>query len=100
MNVFKTMKTKILLIISLISAGLLLGTTAYARNGGGNGGGNGNRGNGGAGGDTVRHSYGQPGNPTSPGTPKKDGSGKASAPGKGAKDGSGNKANCPVPPKN
>jgi len=90
------MKTKTIILTSLISAGLLLGTTAYAR--GGNGGGN--RGNGG--GTPVRAGSGQPancGNPHSNGTPVKDGSGKTTAPGHGAKDGTGNNANCPIPPK-
>jgi hypothetical protein len=93
------MKTKTILIISLIGAGLLLGPSAFAR-GGGSGGGN--RGNGG--GAPVRDGSGQSanpsrGNPNSTGTPVKDGSGKSTAPGKGAKDGTGNQANCPVPPK-
>lgn len=88
----KHMKTKIILLTSLISAGLLLSTTAYARGGsGGNGGG-----------APVRDGSGQSvnrGNPNSNGTPLKDGSGKTTAPGKGAKDGTGNQANCPIPPK-
>ena len=92
----KHMKTKIIILTSLISAGLLLGTTAYARGGGGN------RGNGG--GVPVRDGSGQSvnpnrGNPNSNGTPVRDGSGKTTAPGKGAKDGTGNQANCPIPPK-
>ena len=95
------MKTKTIILTSLITAGLLLGTTAFAR-GGGNGNGGGNRGNGG--GTPVRDGSGQAvnpsrGNPNSNGTPVKDGSGKATAPGKGAKDGTGNQADCPVPPK-
>ncbi len=85
------MKTKTIILTSLITAGLLLGTTAFAR--GGNGGGT-----------PVRDGSGQSvnpnrGNPKSNGTPVKDGSGKATAPGKGAKDGTGNQANCPIPPK-
>jgi len=100
LKAIKTMKTKIIILTSLISAGLLLGTTAYARGGGGNGGGN--RGNGG--GTPVRDGSGQSvnpdrGNPNSNGTPVQDGSGKTTAPGKGAKDGSGNQAGCPIPPK-
>ena len=98
-EIIKHMKTKIILLTSLISAGLLLGTTAYARGGSGGGG---NRGNGG--GVPVRDGSGQSvnpnrGNPNSNGTPLKDGSGKTTAPGKGAKDGTGNQANCPIPPK-
>ncbi|MBI2496429.1 MAG: hypothetical protein HYV75_00315 [Opitutae bacterium] len=89
------MKTKTIILTSIISAGLLLGTTAFARGGG-------NRGNGG--GVPVCDGSGQSGslnrgNPNSNGTPLKDGSGKTTAPGKGAKDGTGNQANCPVPPK-
>lgn len=81
------MKTKIILLSSLVSAGLLLGTAAYAR--GGNGGSAPAR----AGsGPTVQPNRG---NPNSNGTPLKDGSGKTTAPGKGAKDGTGPKADCP-----
>jgi hypothetical protein len=91
------MKTKIIILTSsLISAGLLLGTTAYARGGSG--------GNSGSGAGTpVRDGSGKTvnpdrGNPNSNGTPVKDGSGKTTAPGKGAKDGTGNQPNCPIPP--
>jgi hypothetical protein len=98
-EIIKHMKTKIIILTSLISAGLLLGTTAYARGGsGGSGGG----GSGSCGGVPVRDGSGQSanrGNPNSNGTPLKDGSGKTTAPGKGAKDGTGNQANCPIPPK-
>lgn len=100
------MKTKIIILTSLISAGLLAGTSALAagsRGGGGNGGG-------GRGGnrdctqsvpaqDGSGKSINNRGNPNSTGTPVRDGSGKDSAPGKGAKDGTGNQANCPNPPK-
>ncbi len=88
------MKSKIILLTTLISLGLLTGASAFARGGGGGG----NRG--GGGGTPVRNGSGQTvnrGNPKSQGTPLKDGSGKATAPGKGAKDGTGNKANCPNP---
>ena len=100
-EIIKHMKTKIILLTSLISAGLLLGTTAYARGGNGNGGGGGR---GSCGGAPACDGSGQSvnpncGNPNSNGTPLKDGSGKATAPGRGAKDGTGNRANCPIPPK-
>lgn len=96
------MKTKTILLTFLIAAGLLAGTSAFARGGGGGGARNG----GGRGpvltapvrdgaGKAVNHR----GNPNSTGTPVKDGSGKATAPGKGAKDGTGNQANCPNAPK-
>lgn len=101
------MKTKIIILTSLISAGLLAGTSALAagsRGGGGNGGGNG--GGGGRGctqaapaQDGSGKSVNNRGNPNSTGTPLRDGSGKDTAPGKGAKDGTGNQANCPNPPK-
>lgn len=88
------MKTKIILLTSLISLGLLTGASAFARGGAGGGGAN----RGACGGTPVRDGSGQTanrGNPNSQGTPLKDGSGKATAPGKGAKDGTGNQANCP-----
>ena len=87
------MKTKIILIISLISVGLLTGASAFAR--GGNGGSRAGTGT------PVRDGSGQTlnrGNPNSTGTPLKDGSGRATAPGKGAKDGTGANANCPLVP--
>lgn len=94
------MKTKIILLTALISAGLLAGTSALAAGPRGGNGGGGNRGNATApardgSGKTVNNR----GNPNSNGTPLRDGSGKATAPGKGAKDGTGNQANCPKPPK-
>ena len=93
------MKTKIILITSLISVGLLTGASAFARGGNGGGNGGGNRGSGT--GIPVRDGSGQTlnrGNPNSTGTPLKDGSGRATAPGKGAKDGTGANANCPLVP--
>ena len=101
------MKTKIVLVSLLLSAGLL--TSALAANG---------RGSSGAGRNSTRPApncdlsgpgQGTPirdgsdksvknrGNPNSNGTPVRDGSGKATAPGKGAKNGTGNNANCPNP---
>lgn len=90
------MKTKIILLTALISAGLLAGTSAFAAGPrGGNGQGNRNSS------VPVRDGSGKSvnnrGNPNSTGTPVRDGSGKATAPGKGAKDGTGNRANCPQP---
>jgi hypothetical protein len=103
------MKTKIILVSVLLSAGLA--TSALAAQG---------RGNGGSGRNVTRPAVpcdpsgpgqGTPlrdgsgkainnrGNPNSTGTPLRDGSGKATAPGKGPKDGTGNNANCPNPPK-
>lgn len=84
------MKTKLILIVTLLSAGLLTGTSVYARGGGGGGG---PRGQGS--GAQVNRDAGPRGNPNSLGTPLRDGSGKATAPGKGAKNGTGNRANCP-----
>lgn len=87
------MKTKIIILTTLISLGLLTGASAFAR------GGNGGSRDGGAG-TPVRDGSGQTanrGNPNSQGSPLKDGTGKATAPGKGAKDGTGAKANCPNP---
>ncbi len=85
------MKTKIVLISLLLSAGLVTSASAAGR------GGNGNRG-------ASRPATcdlsgtGTPRNPNSTGTPLRDGSGRATAPGQGAKDGTGNRANCPNPP--
>lgn len=94
------MKTKYILILSLLSAGLLAGTSAYAAGGRGGGGGGGR---GPAQSAPVRDGSGKSvnyrGNPNSTGTPVRDGSGKATAPGKGAKDGTGSQANCPNPPR-
>lgn len=110
------MKTKIMLITALISAGLLTSASAFARGPGGNGGGS--RGasrtpstrapsgtcdlSGPGQGTPLRDGSGkalnQRGNPNSTGTPLRDGSGRATAPGRGPKDGTGNNANCPVPP--
>lgn len=94
------MKTKFIVLTTLLSAGFLAGTSALAASPrGGNG--QGNRGSAPAApardgsGKTVNHR----GNPNSTGTPVRDGTGKATAPGKGAKDGSGNRADCPNPPK-
>ncbi|MCF7761874.1 MAG: hypothetical protein K9M98_15340 [Cephaloticoccus sp.] len=107
----KIMKTKIILIASLISVGLLTGATTYARGGGGGGGGGGqggsygsgpsaDRGNPNANGSQLKDGSGKSadrGNPNSSGTELKDGSGKANAKGQGAKDGTGNNADCPNP---
>jgi hypothetical protein len=106
------MKTKIMLITALISAGLLTSASAFARGPGG--GGSAGRGAGrtapnancdlsGPGqGTPLQDGSGkalnQRGNPNSTGTPLKNGSGKATAPGKGPKNGTGNNANCPVTP--
>jgi hypothetical protein len=104
------MKTKIMLLSALISAGLLTSASAFARGPGG--GGNAARGascpnaacdlSGPGQGTPLRDGSGRAlnhrGNPNSTGTPLRDGSGKATAPGKGPKDGSGNNANCPNPP--
>lgn len=95
------MKTKFIVLTTLLSAGLLAGTSALAAGPrGGNGQGNRNPS---APAAPVRDGSGKAvnnrGNPNSTGTPVRDGSGKATAPGKGAKDGSGNQANCPIPPK-
>lgn len=82
------MKTKIILITVLLSAGLVASASAAPR-------GNGNRG---ASRPGTGEMTGARGNPNSTGTPLRDGSGKATAPGKGAKDGTGTQANCPNPP--
>lgn len=94
------MKTKFILLISFLGAGLLAGTSALAagpRGGSGPGGGRGPVQT-----APVRDGSGKTvnnrGNPNSTGTPVRDGSGKATAPGKGAKDGTGNQANCPNVP--
>jgi len=83
------MKTKFILIVTILSAGLLTGTSVYARGGGGGG----SRGQGS--GAQVHRESGPRGNPNSQGAPLRDGTGKASAPGKGAKNGTGDRANCP-----
>ena len=102
------MKTKIVLVSFLLSAGLA--TSAFAAHGRGNG--NASRGaarlapncdlTGPGQGTPLRDGSGKVlnnrGNPNSTGTPLRDGSGKATAPGKGPKGGSGNNANCPSPP--
>jgi len=96
------MKTKFL-VLSLLSASLLLGTTAFAR---GPGGGQGGQGRGAQysapARDGSNSQYRTPardgsgksverGNPNSQGTPLKDGSGRTTGKGQGPKDGS----NCP-----
>jgi hypothetical protein len=85
------MKTKLILVSVLISAGLVTG--AFAAQGGGKG--NANRG-GGSGSSQSGANCDQAG--TGQCTPQRDGSGKAKSPGKGAKDGSGKKSNCPAAP--
>ncbi len=105
----KIMKTKIILITSLISIGLLTGATTYARGGGGGGSGSGggssfrsiklpNLGNPNSSGTQLKDGSGRSadrGNSKSTGTKLKDGSGKANAKGQGPKDGTGLNANCP-----
>lgn len=97
------MKTKTIVLTFLIAAGLVAGTSSFARGGGGGGGARGGAGRGPVQTAPVRDGSGKAvnnrGNPNSTGTPVKDGSGKATAPGKGAKDGTGNQANCPNAPK-
>lgn len=105
------MKTKIMLVTVLISAGLMTSASAFARGpGGGAGAGRGgNRNNavcdlsGPGQGTPLRDGSGKAvnnrGNPNSTGTPLRDGSGKTTAPGKGPKNGTGSNANCPVAPK-
>lgn len=102
------MKTKIVLVSFLLSAGL--STSAFAAQGRGNG--NASRGaarpapncdlTGPGQGTPLRDGSGKVlnnrGNPNGTGTPLRDGSGRATAPGKGPKDGSGNNASCPIPP--
>jgi len=106
------MKTKIVLITALISAGLLTSASAFARGPGGSG--SANRGatratpnaacdlSGPGQGTPLQDGSGKAlngrGNPNSTGTPLRDGSGKATAPGKGPKNGTGANANCPVTP--
>jgi hypothetical protein len=105
------MKTKIIVITALISAGLLTSASSFARGPGGNS--SGSRGasrapsascdlSGPGQGTPIQDGSGKAlnnrGNPNSNGTPLRDGSGKSTAPGKGPKDGTGNTANCPVPP--
>lgn len=88
------MKTKIIIVSVLFSAGLVTG--AFAAQGRGNSGAS--RGSGTANRGTVQSGVNCDQSGPGQGTPVRDGSGKASAPGKGAKGGSGNQANCPVPP--
>lgn len=102
------MKTKIILLSILVSAGLVTG--AYAAQGRGNGSANRGAARPSASCDLTGPGQGTPlrdgsgrmlnnrGNPNSTGTPLRDGSGKATAPGKGPKNGTGNNANCPVAP--
>jgi hypothetical protein len=105
------MKTKMILITALISAGLLTSASSFARGPGGKGGGNRSASrapsascdlSGPGQGTPLQDGSGKAlnnrGNPNSTGTPLRDGSGRTTAPGKGAKDGTGNNANCPVPP--
>jgi hypothetical protein len=104
------MKTKILIVTALLSAGLLTGTSTFARGpgGGGPGGRAGGNRNGGAACDLSGPGQGTPqrdgsgrsinnrGNPKFNGTPVRDGSGKATAPGQGPKDGTGNAPRHPA----
>jgi hypothetical protein len=106
------MKTKIMLTTALISAGLLINASAFARGPGGAG--SGNRGascvtpnancdlSGRGQGTPLRDGSGKAlnnrGNLNSTGTPLRDGSGRVTAPGKGPKNGSGNQASRPVRP--
>jgi hypothetical protein len=103
------MKTKIIFVSALISAGLLTSASSFARGPGGSGSGGGSRASsatcdlsGPGQGTPLQDGSGKAlnnrGNPNSTGTPLRDGSGKASAPGKGPKDGTGTNANCPNPP--
>jgi hypothetical protein len=95
----KNMKTKIILVSVLLSAGLV--TSAFAAQGRGNSqAGRGNSSGSGSGRGTAQPSASCDQSGPGQGTPVRDGSGKANSPGKGAKDGSGNQANCPVPPTN
>ncbi len=103
------MKTKIIIVSILVSAGLT--TSVLAGQGRGNGGSAGSNSRPAAPGDVSAPDRGTPlrdgsgksvnnrGNPNSTGTPVRDGSGKATAPGKGPKDGTGTNADCPIPPK-
>lgn len=103
------MKTKIIVITALISAGLLTSASSFARGPGGGGSRGASRApsatcdlSGPGQGTPLQDGSGKAlnnrGNPNSTGTPLRDGSGKATAPGKGPKNGTGNNANCPVPP--
>ena len=95
----KNMKTKIILVSVLLSAGLVTG--AFAAQGRGNSGaGRGTSTNSGSGSGRGSAQPSASCDQSGPGrgTPLRDGSGKANSPGKGAKDGSGNQANRPVPP--
>lgn len=91
------MKTKIILVSVLLSAGLVTGAFA-AQGRGNNSAGRGNSSGAGSGRGTAQPSASCDQSGPGQGTPVRDGSGKANSPGKGAKDGSGNQANCPVPP--
>jgi hypothetical protein len=105
------MKTKIMFITALISAGLLTNASTFARGPGGAG--SGNRGasratpancdlSGPGQGTPLRDgsvkALNNRGNPNSTGTPLRDGSGRVTAPGKGPTNGSGTQANRPVRP--
>jgi hypothetical protein len=103
------MKTKILLITALLSAGLLTSTSTFARGpGGGGSAGRGANRAGSAACDQSGPGQGTPqrdgsgrsinnrGNSKSNGTPVRDGSGKATAPGQGPKDGTGNAPRHPA----
>lgn len=97
MKIQQNMKTKIILVSVLLSAGLVTG--AFAAQGRGNSSaGRGNSSGAGSGRSAVQPSASCDQSGAGQGTPVRDGSGKAKSPGKGAKDGSGNQANCPVPP--
>lgn len=97
MKIQQNMKTKIILVSVLLSAGLVTG--AFAAQGRGNSSaGRGTSSGAGSGRGTAQPSANCDQTGPGQGTPLRDGSGKATAPGKGAKDGSGNRANCPVPP--
>ena len=103
------MKTKILLVTALFSAGLLTSASTFARGPGkgGSGGRGPSRGDntacdlsgpgqGSPQRDGSGRSINNQGNAKSNGTPVRDGSGKANAPGKGPKDGSGNAPRHPA----
>ena len=93
----KNMKTKIILVSVLLSAGLVTG--AFAAQGRGNSGaGRGSSNASGSSRGTAQPIASCDQSGPGQGTPVRDGSGKANCPGKGAKDGTGNRANCPVPP--
>ena len=87
MKIQQNMKTKIILVSVLLSAGLV--TSAFAAQG---------RGNSSAGRGTSSGAGSGRGTAQPSASCDQTGPGKATAPGKGAKDGTGNRANCPVPP--